>query len=347
MVVFFLGTCKCGSRLKCVIENEHAQEVLLKCKIFKGTGKCSKRYLRAPLRKLVGQELCTKTVEVYRAEKANELMISGDPVPPHLYETSVLHVAKNEHIKSQFLDKDPVNAICIMKRSVYLNCIHNIGIDPFFVHYWTNHQIQIYRKYCSTNTSAIYIDATGSIVKKLTKLDKSLSKHIFLYQVVIKDNHAQFYVSQMLSERHTTNNIHFWLLEWCRMGAPYPREVVVDSSKALLNAVIRCFTNCGTIKDYANACKSKTCLSKCYVRIDVAHWIKIYANILKSVPRRIKIFYMAAIGQLIVCRNTDDAVKVLRAILIISRPETEGMLLNGEETTCEREKNKLRSVLTG
>ncbi|XP_039308812.1 uncharacterized protein LOC120358483 [Solenopsis invicta] len=56
---------------------------------------------------------------------------------------------------------------------------------------------------------------------------------------------------------------------------------------------------------------------------------------------------MAAIGQLIVCRNTDDAVKVLRAILIISRPETEGMLLNGEETTCEREKNKLRSVLTG
>lgn len=345
--MIFLGTCKCGSHLQCVIQNEHAQEVFLKCKIVKGTGKCSKRYLRAPLRKLIGQELCTKPVEVHRAENANKLMLSGDPAPPHLYDSSVLHVAKNEYIKSKLLDKDPVNAICIMKRSVYLNCIHNIGIDPFFVHYWTDHQLQVYRKYCSTNTSAIYIDATGSIVKKLMKLDKSLSKHIFLYQVVINYNHAQFSVSQMLSERHTTNNIYFWLLEWSRMGAPYPREVVVDSSKALLNAVIRCFTSCGTMKDYANACKNKTCLPKCYIRINVAHWIKTYANVLKSVPRRIKIFYMAAIGQLIMCRNTDDAAEILKGILITSRSETEGTLINGEETTCEREKRKLRSTLTG
>jgi len=163
-------------------------------------------------------------VEVYRAERADKLMTPGDPEPPHLYDAFILHVAKNEYTKSQHFDKDPVNAISIMKRSVYLNCIHNIGLDPFFVHYWTNHQLQVYRKYCSMNVSSIYIDATGSIVNKLTRVDKSLSKHIFLYQVVINYNNAQFSVSQMLSERHTTNNIHFWLLEGCKMGAPYPRS---------------------------------------------------------------------------------------------------------------------------
>lgn len=177
-------------------------------------------------------------------------------------------------------------------------------------------------------------------------MDKTLSKHIFLYQAVINYNGNQFPVAQMLSERHTTNNIHFWLLEWCRMGAPYPYEVVVDSSKALLNAVIRCFTPYSTIKDYANACKSKI-IPKCYVRIDVAHCIKMYANFLKNVPRRIKIFYLAAIGQLIMCRNIEDAFIIFRAILTVARSETEGILPNGEETCCEREKKRLKFVATG
>lgn len=331
------GSCKCGSSLRCDIESDSETEVLLKCKIFKGFGKCGKRYLRKPLRTIIGEELLAKPIEVYRAEKANKLMTSGDPEPPHLYKASILHVAKSEYKKSHLFDNDSIKALCIMKYSAYFNCIHNISIDPFFVHYWTNHQMQIYKKYCSTNTSAIYIDATGSIVKKLMKIDNSLSKHIFLYQAVINYNGNQFSITQMLSESHTTNNIHFWLLEWCRMGAPYPREIVVDSSKALLNAIIRCFTSYATIKDYANACKIKT-MPECYVRIDNAHCIKIYSNFLKNLPRRIKVFYMAAIGQLIMCRNIEDATIIFRAILTVARSETEGGLINGEETYCEKEK---------
>lgn len=45
------------------------------------------------------------------------------------------------------------------------------------------------------------------------------------------------------------------------MDAPYPREVVIDSSKALLNAVVQTFTCYETIKDYANACKKKLSLN--------------------------------------------------------------------------------------
>lgn len=68
-----------------------------------------------------------------------------------------------------------------------------------------------------------------------------LSKNIFLYQGVINYNGNQFSMMQMLSEKHTTNFIHLWLLEWSFMDEPYPHEVVVDFSKALLNAVIRAF----------------------------------------------------------------------------------------------------------
>lgn len=46
------------------------------------------------------------------------------------------------------------------------------------------------------------------------------------------------------------------------------------------------------------------------VYVDVAHFIKIYANFLKNIPRKIKIFYMAAIGQLIMCRNIDEATTI-------------------------------------
>lgn len=55
---------------------------------------------------------------------------------------------------------------------------------------------------------------------------------------------------------------------------------------------------------------------------------------------------MAAIGQLIMCRNIDEAAIMLKAILTIARSETEGKLASGEETRCEKEKNRLKSVIT-
>lgn len=93
------------------------------------------------------------------------------------------------------------------------------------------------------------------------------------------------------------------------MGARYPREVVVDSFKALLNAAIRCFTSYTTMKDYANACKNKA-IPECYIRIDVAHFIKMYANFFKNLSQRIKVFYMAAIGQLIMSKHRQSCYHI-------------------------------------
>lgn len=59
--------------------------------------------------------------------------------------------------------------------------IHNIGLDPFYIHYWENYQLDVYRAYATSQSACVYIDATGSIVKKIRKPDNSNSKHIFLY----------------------------------------------------------------------------------------------------------------------------------------------------------------------
>jgi len=79
----------------------------------------------------------------------------------------------------------------------------------------------------------------------------------------------------MLTESHTTNSIQFWLIEWKRTGAPRPREVVCDFSIALLTAVVRSFTEYLTLEQYADACRNVN-VPDCYIRIDVAHFIKIY-----------------------------------------------------------------------
>lgn len=185
---------------------------------MQSSGNCSKRYLRNPTRAMIGKELQQKSVYVYRTEKAHTLMREGDTTPPHLYTSDVLHAAKKEITKSNYVHTDALQALVILKSTT--NIIQNIGLDPIFVHYWTNHQLNIYRKYSVENNACIFIDATGSVVKKLCKVSGSVSKHRFLYHCVIKYKNEQFSICQMISESHNVNSIYFLLAEWLRSGAP-------------------------------------------------------------------------------------------------------------------------------
>lgn len=92
-----------------------------------------------------------------------------------------------------------------------------------------------------------------------------------------------------MSESHNTNDIQFWLAEWIRLGASRPREVVCDFSRALLNAY-SLFAGHLTIESSSDAYKDNK-LPTCYIRIDVAHFIKKYSNFLKTARLRIKQFY--------------------------------------------------------
>jgi len=297
------------------------------------------------MRTIVGKELQQKAVHVYRAEKADMLMTEGDPEPPHLYSSAVLHAAKTESIKANYIHMDTLTALVILKATILNNVIHNIGLDPIFVHYWTNHQLNIYKRYSVENNACIFVDATGSVVKKICKADGSISNRMFLYHCVINSKNEQFSICQMITESHNVNSIHFWLAEWLRSGAPIPKEVVCDSSRALLIAITRAFTGYLNIDDYADAFRNTT-LPKCYIRIDVAHFIKKYVKIFQSLNKRVKIFYLGAIGQLILSRNIKSARVIVKSIFTIALSETDGNLQSGYTTQCDLERVKLVNLMT-
>lgn len=85
----------------------------------------------------------------------------------------------------------------------------------------------------------------------------------------------------------------FWLTEWLRSDrASVSKEVICDSSRAFLIAIIRAFTDYLNIEDYANAFRNSN-LPKYYIRIDVAHFIKLNSKIRKTLNKRVRTFYLA------------------------------------------------------
>lgn len=275
---------------------------------------------------------------------ASKRMQPGDPEPPTLYTQKALNNAKYEYELAQCLDPDPIRALLIMKLELMQGVIHGIRLDPFFVRYWSSHQLHVYRDYAKQEPACIFVDATGGILRPINKLNGTTGSHLFLYIIVVRTKHGQFIAAQGIHERQAAICISDFLIDWATAAGIHPREFVSDSSKALLMGAIRSYTGHATIDEYANACNNRV-LPTCYVRIDVAHFIKMYANLLKSVPRRIQNFYLAVLGQFIQVRNIADATKMLQSLLIVSRSETDGNLPCGELTQCEIHRNLLEAEI--
>lgn len=86
----------------------------------------------------------------------------GEKEPFNLYTSPVLRKAKSERANKEFLSSDPIKAIQLMKQCTAATTIQNIGLEPFYVHYWSGPQIDIYRRYAKGNHSTLFIDATGN-----------------------------------------------------------------------------------------------------------------------------------------------------------------------------------------
>lgn len=89
----------------------------------------------------------------------------------------------------------------------------------------------------------------------------------------------------MISDKQDTLTICNWLTRWLNAGIGVPNEVICDYSAALLGAVTRAFCNL-SLQSYVEKCftslielEKEQSLPKCYVRIDVAHMIKIFCHI--------------------------------------------------------------------
>lgn len=342
------GDCKCGSSIECEFNAspDTGSFIELKCRVSEGDGQsCGKRFLRKPIRQIVAKQLQYKSALCYRTEKANELQSEGDAEPPNLYSLRVLNSAKQEFHLAQFPDRNPILSLEIMKSFSLKNTIHAIGLDPFFVHYATNHQHHMYKEYTKKHAACITIDATGGIIRSMRKQDEKLSQHIFLYECVINYQGKQFSINQMLSESQDAGSIATWLLQWVRRGAIPPKEVVCDASKAILNAVSLVFAGSHTIQEYANAYSDTGPLPRCFIRLDNAHFIKLYSIFLKNVHRPVRVFLLSAIGRLIVTQDLEKAAQLLKSILIVTRSETDGLDSMNLKTPCTKHKEEIKKIL--
>ncbi|CAH1163403.1 unnamed protein product [Phaedon cochleariae] len=340
------GHCDCGNIINVDLMKQSDDKVRIECRItniFKVKGICGKRYLREPLRTKMVEKLKIKSTVVFRSEEANKLMEEGDVEPPHLYRAEVLSTAKNQIISKTYLSKNPITALHFLKVGSLQGSIHNIGLDPFFVHFWSIHQQHIYRSCMKNDHCAISIDATGSIIKKNKKPDGSQSNNIFLYNAVMYTRNKQIPIFHMLTEKHNTNMISYWLGEWLRSGNPLPVEVICDSSIALLTACTRVFTGFLTISDYVDALCTRHIA--CYIRIDVAHFIKMYAVFLKTCNKSVKSLYLGIIGQIIMCKDENMAKTIIFHLLLISKSKRCGNLPSGEISRCSTSKKYLKSLL--
>lgn len=255
---------------------------------------------------------------------------------------------------------DTLTAIVLMKKEdKFKNIIRDVGCDPFFVHYYNPEQIHLYRKYCSSvKYPQIVIDATGSVVKDFMKFGLEKTKNIFLYEALVYDQEKShsFTITNMLSERHNTISIYNWLANWMSCDIPKPKQTVCDQSLALLSAIVRTFTQYSSLKSYINACadiitkkipNDSRWLPQCYVKLDVAHFIKLASHWppLKLLTRKVREIILRTIGRLVKCQKLDEVHTLLLSLFIATTNESNGVEQNtGTETSCEIHYRRLLNI---
>lgn len=273
-----------------------------------GVKHIKKRQLRGIHRKNVVKDVCALSVYAWRREEANKVMSFGNVEPAHLYNENVLRKAKQlekDRILGLSNVTDPILSIAKLKyNSEFAGFIREIGMDKFYVMYWSNEQIFLYKKFNKkiNKTGVLSIDATGSLFKRINRPDGS-SNVIFLYQIVAPFDDKILPVCQIISEKHDTNMLSYWLREWLRTPVPCPSEIVVDYSLALLNAVSLAFNDVN-LNTYVEQCMTflenfdDMQKPKCIIRIDIAHIIKqvCHWKCFNDKHMRIKDFYVRCFG---------------------------------------------------
>lgn len=350
------GVCnECKSVIICYAKQDSIRTfdggVELSC-IFKKHNKIhhtKKRQIRGSKRKELADELIEKKIASSRLRKklAGETDILFATESPCIPKSGTLRQIKYEEVSQKRVAKDPVSALVILAQMNPFNrAIHEIAELKFFVHYWTPEQVRVYNalwqklKYVKVSG-----DATGSVVQKLKRIEGS-SGNIFFYCLVVSipgEKEGQIPVGQMLSERHNANAIGYWLSEWVRLGAKPPHEFVCDYSPAFINAACRAFTGSMNRSQYIGYCfeflRYRRNLPKCFIRIDVSHFIKAIVNWreLHEVHKKTKQFYIRVIGQLLLATDLVEAKALLGSIIIVASSETEGFV-EGRPSQCETEK---------
>lgn len=241
----------------------------------------------------------------------------------------------------------------------FKNILHDMGSEPFFLHYHCPEQIHVYRSYTRHSSyPKLIIDATGSLIKNFEKFGMHKTKTIYLYEALVHDEtkHHSFTVSNMISERHTTLAIFNWLAKWLSNDVSPPKEVVCDQSVALMSAIVQCFTQYSSLNQYLLICAELTFgklssdshwLPNCFLRSDVAHFVKLVSKWvpLKSIPKRVREVILRSICAIVKLQSIKEIHSILLSLFIVITNETDGAdIVTGQDTPCENHKKHLLQI---
>lgn len=217
----------------------------------------------------------------------------------------------------------------------YAGFLKEVCSNKFYTFYWSAEQIYLYKetfKFKDCEAGSMSIDATGSLICRIIKLDGS-SRTIFLYQAVVPFHGKILPVYQVDSEKQDGNFITYWLREWLRSGAPKPTKVVTDCSLALLNTVCLAFNDC-TLSNYVDMCikwlqsPGENTQPPCIARIDIAHVIKFVCRwkCFEGKHFSVKDFFVRFVGLLTKCEVINSFRAVFCDVLLIALSETESVI---------------------
>lgn len=159
----------------------------------------------------------------------------------------------------------------------------------------------------------------------------------------------------MISEKQDGLIIFNWLSQWLNSGIKQPNEAVCDFSFALLGAMSRAFCNGISLRLYLEKCfyilqGKKQKLPQCYLRIDVAHMIKIFCHLKCLIGiknKRLKQFYVRGFRLLLTSSHFEEFKKILTSLLTIMLSETDGSSNNTNETPAESSSEYILNLIKG
>lgn len=310
---------------------------------------CSKRHLSGTERWQVAEDIIeVGGVENYRAEQGRSIQF-GDPEKSTMYSAPVLRNAKSQLLSLKRTDTNPLAALGKMQCGEYKDVIHHIGYGPIYVEYCTNNQIHIARNCHSKGIVTYTLDSSGLKIYKIMRSDGSYSASLLIYLLVATCNGESFTIGQMITEVQKSSRIAAWLANLTDLGLPHPQEAVSDESQALLNAMSFNYAGFPSIDQYCNYVFDATpedLSGKCYIRVDVAHFIKKWADIIASLfeLREVQIFYKCLIAHLIKQRNKADAGNVLFSFFAIALSPHMGTFRDGHNTLSTSELEKMMAA---
>lgn len=151
-----------------------------------------------------------------------------------------------------------------------------------------------------------------------------------MFSLCISDG-FQISVHSLLTEKQDANLIRYWLDEFVRLGGSVPHEFICDMSPALLCAAVQSYGLKPSMPEYLNSLFNilnglSGVKPGCFVRIDIAHFIKDVAKCkyLKNMRLKHRDFFIRSVVLMIKMKSLNEIKDHILAVMVVALSQTEG-----------------------